>query len=370
MFYLKKKNLNYQGSYKSLNKVAEYNLDNSFNTTSNNSIINQTYLNQLNVNNILWFKAGTILVKNINNTEQGLLAIWNDQEAKNLILEPSYTHIGLSYSFKLKSLNIILTKSPYPIILPDCTNFIKKEHNQQILKREKENSTTIYNTTILINNTPINSTYSTLANIKKQEIYPPILFNLTKQSKRLRLKNKLRNNPIVRWKTSRSGRTYNGIFDYNSIDTKHYKFNLKEILCSINFARKQALPSSPPVGANLILMEIARNHTEWMALNNRLVNGNEGGFTIGEKIVDGGLEWKAYGQNIARGVKDVNQLLSLMLRDRGHRERLLGLGFGSIGIWYVPKGHYWTILLAKGDQKDLPPTNCNNFKMDFITDHF
>ena len=98
---------------------------------------------------------------------------------------------------------------------------------------------------------------------------------------------------------------------------------------------------------NSTLVESARAHSLDMAENRYFSHTSRDGQTAGERIRDAGYNWKTYGENIAAGQIDAEEVFQDWMESRGHRENILDPYFEDIGVGYVydPDSiylHYWT----------------------------
>lgn len=59
-------------------------------------------------------------------------------------------------------------------------------------------------------------------------------------------------------------------------------------------------------------------------------------------ITNFGLSYKTAGENIAKGQKTPEAVVSAWMNSSGHRANILNSSFTQIGVGYVPNGNYWT----------------------------
>lgn len=55
-----------------------------------------------------------------------------------------------------------------------------------------------------------------------------------------------------------------------------------------------------------------------------------------------GLSYRTAGENIARGQKTPEAVVSAWMNSSGHRANILNSAYTQIGVGYVPDGNYWT----------------------------
>lgn len=55
-----------------------------------------------------------------------------------------------------------------------------------------------------------------------------------------------------------------------------------------------------------------------------------------------GIRYRTAGENIARGQKSPQAVVSAWMNSSGHRKNILNAAYTHIGVGYVAGGHYWT----------------------------
>ena len=55
-----------------------------------------------------------------------------------------------------------------------------------------------------------------------------------------------------------------------------------------------------------------------------------------------GIRYRTAGENIARGQKSPQAVVTAWMNSSGHRENILNAAYTHIGVGYVAGGHYWT----------------------------
>jgi uncharacterized protein YkwD len=71
---------------------------------------------------------------------------------------------------------------------------------------------------------------------------------------------------------------------------------------------------------------------------------NPDGEDPGERLEDAGVDWRGWGENIARGYVDADEVMSGWMTSEGHRRNLLDPSFDEVGIGvrWAAGGPYWT----------------------------
>lgn len=99
----------------------------------------------------------------------------------------------------------------------------------------------------------------------------------------------------------------------------------------------------PPVGAvtwNDQLESAALSHSNDMFSNNYFSHTGLNGSTAGERIVAAGYNWKAYGENIAKGYATEQAVMDGWLNSEGHCKNIMSSLFREMGVARV--GTYWS----------------------------
>jgi uncharacterized protein YkwD len=63
-----------------------------------------------------------------------------------------------------------------------------------------------------------------------------------------------------------------------------------------------------------------------------------------QRLADQGVPWSSYGENIAMGYLDAEEVMSGWMASEGHRDNILHAGFTHVGIGvrWSAGGPYWT----------------------------
>jgi uncharacterized protein YkwD len=138
-----------------------------------------------------------------------------------------------------------------------------------------------------------------------------------------------------------------------------------KLICIINSLRQSSLHNANPVAADITLMSVARNHSEYLARTDSLTNYDDNNHSVGERLLAQKFPWLTYGQNVARGYKNEWEVIDALMKSSHHRDIILNPSYNHIGAWKVPQGHYWTILFASiTPTSNQPPENCLKFNVE------
>jgi uncharacterized protein YkwD len=93
------------------------------------------------------------------------------------------------------------------------------------------------------------------------------------------------------------------------------------------------------------LMAAAQLHAEWMRQNKRMSHkqGWLWGSTSADRVSRQKYAYRSYGENIASGQTEVDEVLAIWLNSRAHRANILG-DFKDIGVGR--SGNYWCVVFG------------------------
>ena len=132
-----------------------------------------------------------------------------------------------------------------------------------------------------------------------------------------------------------------------------------DLLRQINAARAAgrscgatALSSAPALAWNTRLFVAAEGHSRDMAVNNYFSHTALSGRTASQRVTDAGYVWRATGENIAAGQRDVSTVMSGWLASDGHCRNIMNPAFQDVAVACVQQtgstyGRYWTMVLAR-----------------------
>lgn len=100
----------------------------------------------------------------------------------------------------------------------------------------------------------------------------------------------------------------------------------------------------PALKWNTQLEIAAYNHSADMFEKKYFAHEAPDGTKAGTRIDDAGYNWKAYGENIAKGYSKEKEALDGWLKSPGHCKNIMNKTFTEMGVARV--GSYWTQALA------------------------
>ncbi|KAK9703684.1 hypothetical protein K7432_010606 [Basidiobolus ranarum] len=115
--------------------------------------------------------------------------------------------------------------------------------------------------------------------------------------------------------------------------------DLQKMLALVNQQRQQY--GIKPLKLNNRLVRAAQKHTDYQARVNQMTH-DEPGRPLGTRISETGFNWRAMGENVARGYTSIDIVMQGWMNSAGHRRNILDPQFTSFGSGYVANGNYWT----------------------------
>jgi uncharacterized protein YkwD len=118
---------------------------------------------------------------------------------------------------------------------------------------------------------------------------------------------------------------------------------VRQVISMVNQARSRA--GCGPVAYNSRLGSAARQHSADMAGRRYFSHYTPGGAGPGNRMLNAGYRWNAYGENIAWGQRSPGQVMNAWLNSPDHRHNILNCRYRSIGVGvaYNRNGTpYWT----------------------------
>jgi len=127
--------------------------------------------------------------------------------------------------------------------------------------------------------------------------------------------------------------------------------NESTILALVNNVRKTgctcgttAMPAVAPVTWNILLEKAALLHSVDMNKNNYFSHTGLDGSTPGDRITRAGYNWRAYGENIAKGYTSEQAVMTGWLQSEGHCKNIMSSNVKEMGLGR--DGNYWTQVFA------------------------
>lgn len=100
-----------------------------------------------------------------------------------------------------------------------------------------------------------------------------------------------------------------------------------------------------PLTFDKSISNVARLKSKDMADNNYFAHQSPRYGSAGDMLRNNGINWSAWGENIASGQRTPEAVVSAWMNSPGHRANILSTNFGKIGIGYVTNANgtpYWT----------------------------
>ena len=131
-------------------------------------------------------------------------------------------------------------------------------------------------------------------------------------------------------------------FERETADLRERERVRKEMLASVNAARKQA--RLRPLTASALLDKAAQRHAEDMLARGYFAHKSPSGTTVRERARSAGYDWRSIGENIAYGQTSVGEVMETWLNSPGHRKNILTPDFTELGLGLAmglgPDGKY------------------------------
>lgn len=132
-----------------------------------------------------------------------------------------------------------------------------------------------------------------------------------------------------------------------------------DLLRQINAARAAgrscgatAYAPTTPLAWNTRLFAAAEGHSRDMATNNYFSHTSLDGRSASRRVTDAGYVWRATGENIAAGQRDVTTVMNGWLASDGHCRNIMNPSYQDVAVACVQQagstyGRYWTMTLAR-----------------------
>lgn len=106
----------------------------------------------------------------------------------------------------------------------------------------------------------------------------------------------------------------------------------------------QFMPAVPGLRINSLLFDAAQTHSDDMRQMNNMQHRGSDGSQVGERTTRHGYNWRAVGENIARGFTSVQQVVDAWFESPGHCQNLMNENFTEIAL--ARSNNFWTQVLA------------------------
>lgn len=132
-----------------------------------------------------------------------------------------------------------------------------------------------------------------------------------------------------------------------------------DLLQQINAARAAgrscgatAFAATSALAWNARLFTAAEGHSRDMANNNYFSHTSLDGRSASRRVTDAGYVWRATGENIAAGQRDVSTVMNGWLASEGHCRNIMNPSYQDVAVACVQQtgstyGRYWTMVLAR-----------------------
>lgn len=104
-----------------------------------------------------------------------------------------------------------------------------------------------------------------------------------------------------------------------------------------------------PLTFDSSISNVARAKSKDMADNNYFAHQSPTYGSAGDMLRNFGINWSAWGENIASGQNTPEEVVNAWMNSEGHRANILSPNFGKIGVGYVTSANgtpYWTQLFT------------------------
>jgi uncharacterized protein YkwD len=108
--------------------------------------------------------------------------------------------------------------------------------------------------------------------------------------------------------------------------------------------RERVAHDLPPLEWDEDVAQVAYEHSYDMDVRDYFSHTTPEGLSPGQRATAAGIEWTAYGENIAYGQPTPEAVMEAWMDSEGHRENILGTWYTRIGIGVqvAPGGPWWT----------------------------
>lgn len=105
-----------------------------------------------------------------------------------------------------------------------------------------------------------------------------------------------------------------------------------------------------PLKMDSAISNVARTKSKDMATNNYFAHQSPTYGSAGNMLTQFGINWSAWGENIAYGQRTPEAVVTAWMNSSGHRANILNTTFTKIGVGYATKADgtpYWTQMFTK-----------------------
>lgn len=115
----------------------------------------------------------------------------------------------------------------------------------------------------------------------------------------------------------------------------------------VNVERTKA--GLPALKLDTAMSDVARMKSKDMATNNYFAHQSPTYGSAGDMLTKFGINWSAWGENIASGQRTPEAVVTAWMNSSGHRANIMSTNFSRIGVGYVTNANgtpYWTQMFA------------------------
>jgi uncharacterized protein YkwD len=110
--------------------------------------------------------------------------------------------------------------------------------------------------------------------------------------------------------------------------------------------------ATAPLAWSARLFSAAEVHSRDMASNNYFSHTGLDGRGVSQRVTAAGYVWRAVGENIAAGQRDVSSVMNSWLGSEGHCRNIMNPAYQDVALACVQQagtsyGRYWTMVLAR-----------------------
>ncbi len=112
--------------------------------------------------------------------------------------------------------------------------------------------------------------------------------------------------------------------------------------------------SAPALNWNSAVTEAARLESVWLQTNNAFTHVWPNGVGPAERLSMAQYAWSTYGENIAAGQSDIDEVMNAWIASPGHCANIMHAGVSDVGVAKIDGSasnsypNYWTLVVAKG----------------------
>ncbi|MDD4779273.1 MAG: CAP domain-containing protein [Tissierellia bacterium] len=122
----------------------------------------------------------------------------------------------------------------------------------------------------------------------------------------------------------------------------------KKVVQLVNIEREKN--GLQPLSLDSAISNVARTKSKDMADNNYFAHQSPTYGSAGDMLKQFGINWIAWGENIASGQDTPEEVVNAWMNSEGHRANILSSNFTKIGVGYVTNSNgtpYWTQMFAR-----------------------